>query len=100
MRNQKTTAIFIFILLNITALGELIQFQGKLLSKLFLLPSEKGSVLKGKNLLLKGLVLQVCKQEVTEVVSHGKNGRKSTKCIQSPKLTLVLLNKLRCHAYF
>ena len=33
---------------------ELIPFQGAALSKLFLLPSKKGSILKGKNLLPQG----------------------------------------------
>ena len=52
----------------------------------FLLPTEKGSTLKGKNLLLsfqstpflKGLGGQDSKQEVTKVVSLVKNSRNST----------------------
>ena len=47
------------------------------------LSSEKGSTLKGKNLLsLKWLGVQECKQKLSPLY---KKGRKSTKCIQSPK---------------
>ena len=69
------------------------------LSILFLLTSEKGSTLKGKNLLpamgansflleqttyQKANSIQESKQDLTKVVSLVKIGRKSTKCINSP----------------
>ena len=71
---------------------ELIHFQGDPhLSKLFLLLSEKGSTLKGKNLLplesleqnpfQKGVGVQESKQEARNVVYLLKNGGNSTKCI-------------------
>ena len=68
------------------------------LSELFCLSSEKGSTLKGKNLLpgsklfpfrvepfLQGIGVQESKQTLTKVVSLVKNGGKSTECISSLK---------------
>ena len=66
--------------------------------KMFLLPSKKGSTLKGKNLLPAGansflLVYtlfwkdpdeQGSKEEIKKVVSLVQNGRKTTKSILSP----------------
>ena len=73
-------------------MGELIHFQGgTTLPKLFLLLSEKGSTLKGKNLLLcLGRPLSEGIQYVGMETSSQKNclslqnGRKSTKRIQTP----------------
>ena len=66
------------------------------LSDLFCLPFEKGSTLKGNNLLpgskffplsedsfSEGNLCRKDKQEVTQVISLVNNGRKSTKCIKS-----------------
>ena len=69
--------------------------------KLFSIPSEKWSALKGKNLLpleansflseqtpfQKGIAVHENKQEVSKVVSLVKNDRKSTWCTQSPFTT-------------
>ena len=85
--------------LLLTSLRGTATFQGRQrCKKLFCLPSVNGSTLKGKFFFLrmstfsllekrpsqKGFGEQESKQEVAKIVSLEKDGRKSTKCIQSP----------------
>ena len=81
-------------------------FQVKQLRQNYLLSSENGSVLKGKNFLnkyfllewtsfQKGIGVQECNQEVIKVVSLVKNEGKSTQCVSLPSSSRQKTHRLR-----